>query len=308
MSNYSDSEFKDDANSSWHKTLHLIPSNTEVLDIGCSSGTFGEELIKSKNCVVDGIEIDDGDIAEAKKKLRTVYKIDIERDPIDINQTYDVIFLGDVIEHLANPASALKRVKKLLKKDGVLVFSIPNITHMSVRLMLLAGNIEYGRTGLLDETHLHFYNSEEIYRVLNDAGYKIKTFEYTVNDVPIELATQKLTKLGLTPNKEFEKLLKTTNAAAYQFIGVAVKSTSSKHQALPASSPNNIVGTYIEELKADYERVVKDLKLNLQRTAEDRERVVQDRDRLQEEMSRTVAYRTLQYARRLKASRRKKKD
>jgi 2-polyprenyl-3-methyl-5-hydroxy-6-metoxy-1,4-benzoquinol methylase len=308
MSNYSDSDFKDDPNSSWYKSFALIPDKANIIDIGCSSGTFGEELIQKKSCVVDGIEIDDGDIAEAKKKLRNVYKIDIERDPINVDHRYDALFFGDVIEHLANPAKALERVKKLLKKDGILVFSIPNITHMSVRLMLLSGQIEYGRTGLLDETHLHFYNREEIYRVFNEAGYKIKTFDYTVNDVPFDLAKEKLAKIGLTPSEKFKKLLTTTNAAAYQFVGVAVKSKDRKRQPLPASSPDNIVGNYINELKVDYEKTIEGLKTNLQKTAQDRDRVVQDRDRLHEEMSRTVAYRTLQYARRLKANKRGKKS
>jgi 2-polyprenyl-3-methyl-5-hydroxy-6-metoxy-1,4-benzoquinol methylase len=307
MSQYSDSDFKDDPNSSWYKSFALIPEKAKVMDVGCSSGTFGEELIKKKACVVDGIEIDDGDIAEAKKKLRNVYKIDVERDPINIDHTYDVIFFGDVVEHLANPARTLEIVKRLLNEDGILVFSIPNITHMSVRLMFLSGEIQYGKTGLLDETHLHFYNREEIYRVFNEAGYKIKKFDYTVNDVPIDLAKSKLAKLGLTPNDKFEQLLKSTNAAAYQFIGVAVKSKDHKRQPLPASSPDNIVGDYINELKADYEDAIKGLKLTLQKTSEDRDRVVQDRDRLQEEMSRTIAYRTLQYARRLKINKRGKK-
>lgn len=299
MSNYSSSKFDfNDPNTSWFKTFNLVPDRAEVLDIGCSNGTFGEQLIKQKACVVDGIEVDDGDIAEAKKKLRNVYKIDIERDEIDIDHSYDVIFMGDVIEHLADPAHALKRIKKLLNDDGVLIFSMPNITHMSVRLMLLAGNIEYGRTGLLDETHLHFYNREEIYRVLNAAGYKVKTFEYTVNDVPFDLAKRELAELGLTPGKKFKDLLRTTNAAAYQFIGVAEKSKKAVRQSLPASSPDNIVGNYIDELKADYEKVIKDLKLNLEKTAEDRDRVVADRDRLKDEMSHTIANRTLRYAKR----------
>lgn len=298
MSNYSASDFKDDPNTSWYKTFRLIPEKSEVLDIGCSNGTFGEQLIKQKSCAVDGIEVDDGDIAEAKKKLRNVYKMDIERDEIDIDHSYDVIFMGDVIEHLANPTHALERIKKLLKGGGILVFSMPNITHMSVRLMLLSGNIEYGRTGLLDETHLHFYNREEIYRVLNAAGYKVKTFEYTVNDVPFELAKRELAELGLTPGKKFKDLLRTTNAAAYQFIGVAEKSKKAERQSLPASSPDNIVGNYIDELKTDYEKAIEDLKLNLKKTAEDRDRVVADRDRLKDEMSHTIATRTLRYAKR----------
>lgn len=293
MSNYSDSDFKADPNSSWNKTFKLVPNNSLVLDVGCSSGAFGEPLILQKKCTVDGIEIDDGDIAEAKKKLRNVYKIDIERDPISIDHKYDVIFFGDVVEHLAQPIKALEKIKPLLKKNGILIFSIPNITHMLVRLMLLSGKIEYGRTGLLDETHLHFYNSKEIYRVFNEAGYKVETFDYTVNDMPFKLVKRELGELGLEPNEKFKSLLQSTDAAAYQFIGIAKKSKTVTKQPLPKSSPHNIVEDYIKEMKAQYEEAVKGLADDRQKIIEDLNRIVSERDALRADLEKSGHYRRL---------------
>jgi 2-polyprenyl-3-methyl-5-hydroxy-6-metoxy-1,4-benzoquinol methylase len=289
MSNYSNSDFKDDSNTSWSKTLSLIPDKTLVLDIGCSSGTFGEELIKKKGCIVDGIELDDGDIAKARKKLRNVYKFDIERDALELDQTYDVIFIGDVVEHLARPVKALERIKKLLKDEGILVFSIPNITHMYVRLMLLSGNIEYGRTGLLDETHLHFYNSKEIYRVFNGAGYIIDTFDHTINDMPYALVKKQLHQLGLEPTKDFKKLLESVDAVAYQFMGVAKKGKIKK-QPLPKTSPRNIIGDYIKEMQHQYEDAIKELQEDRQKVIEDRVRILLDRDRIQQELGNSGRY------------------
>jgi 2-polyprenyl-3-methyl-5-hydroxy-6-metoxy-1,4-benzoquinol methylase len=294
MSNYSDSKFDfGDPNTSWYKTFNLVPKNSLVLDVGCSSGAFGEQLISQKNCTVDGIEIDDGDIVKAKKKLREVYKIDIERDPINIDQKYDVVFFGDVIEHLAQPIRALEKIKKLLREDGVLIFSIPNITHMSVRLMLLSGKIEYGRTGLLDETHLHFYNSKEIYRVFNEAGYKIDSFDYTINDMPYDLVKKNLKELGLQAEESFKSLLRSVDAAAYQFIGVATKSKTKTKQSLPRSSPHNIVEGYIKEMKAQYEKAIADLADDRQKVVEDRGRVVLEKNRLQAELEKSGRYRKL---------------
>lgn len=290
MSNYADSHFNfDDENSSWVKTFKLIPDKSLVIDVGCSSGNFGEHLSKAKGCTVDGIEIADDDIKRAKKKLRHVYKLDIERDDIDITTKYDVMFLGDVIEHLARPVDTLARLRSLLKPNGVLVFSLPNITHMSVRLMLLKGKIEYGRTGLLDETHLHFYNSEEIHRVLAAAGYEVVNFDYTVNDVPYELAEREFTKLGLKPQNKFKQLLSSTNAAAYQFVGLA-KTSNVKKQQLPKSSPSNLVDSYIKELKRDYDKVIFDLQKHVKDISADRDRIILDRDRINRELNELREY------------------
>ena len=285
MSNYSDSQFNfSDPNTSWHKTFHLVPENSCVLDIGCSTGNFGEQLIKQKKCIVDGIEIDDGDINEAKKRLRKVYKINIETEDVKLSQKYDVVFLGDVIEHLAKPSTTLKKLHSLLNKEGVLLFSMPNITHMSVRLMMLEGKIEYGRTGLLDETHLHFYNREEIYRVLNSAGFEVIKFDYTINDIPFEKAKENLKKMGLTPNDEFKKLLKTTNAAAYQFIGIAKVNKSIKPQKLPKLSPHNIVEDYINDMKGEYENAIKGLKEDRAKIIKDLNNLIKERDSLEQQL------------------------
>ncbi|CAN5644187.1 hypothetical protein BH23PAT2_BH23PAT2_03850 [soil metagenome] len=254
MSNYSDSQFNfEDKNNSWYKTFYLVPENSTVLDIGCSGGNFGQELIKQKNCIVDGIEINRDDIDIARKKLRNVYELNIELNEININQEYDVLFMGDVIEHLADPVNALRKLKKLLKPEGVLVFSIPNITHMSVRLMLLRGKIEYGKTGLLDETHLHFYNSIEIYRVLNTAGYKVVTFDHVKRDIPFEVIKDELQEIGLRTTKKFKNTVQSLDGAAYQFIGTA-KIGVATDQKLPDKSPIDVTDKRIKIWRKEYEK------------------------------------------------------
>lgn len=275
MSNYSSSEYLDDPNTSWQKTFQLIPAKSTVLDIGCSTGTFGERLIKEKQCTVDGIEIDERDLKAARQKLRKVYNIQIETEDIKVDDKYDIVFFGDVIEHLARPAQALNKVHALLKPGGRLVFSIPNITHMSVRLMLMSGKIKYGRTGLLDETHLHFYSQEEVYRVLNEAGFAVETFDYTINDIPEPVLKQELKKLGLTADAEFIKLSQSVNAAAYQFIGVA-KPAKVKSQKLPPVSPLNTITKYLDEFNRANDK-------NLKAVVADRDRIQAENNRLRAE-------------------------
>ena len=264
MSQYSNSQFNlQDENSSWSMTYNRVPEGSVVLDVGCSIGTFGELLIHEKNCIVDGIEINDEDFKVAQKKLRNMYKYDIERDVLDIKQKYDLIFMGDVVEHLAQPVKALSRLKKLLKKDGFLLFSIPNITHMSVRLMLMSGQIKYGKTGLLDETHLHFYNQEEVIRVFNDAGMKIREIQSVKRDIPEKILQEELNNLGLKPTVKFLKMSKNTNAASYQFIGTAIPARGLQKSELVKKSPININDAHFKRLTsliAEKEKALSDVK------------------------------------------------
>jgi 2-polyprenyl-3-methyl-5-hydroxy-6-metoxy-1,4-benzoquinol methylase len=257
MSNYSKSYYdENESNTSWYKVLHLIPENSSVLDIGCSSGHFGQELMKRRSCKVDGIELDSGDFKEASKLLRTVYQLDIENDDLSvIKNKYDVIYFGDVIEHLFHPIDALVRVKRLLKKDGVIVFSIPNMAHILIRLLLLKGDFSYTETGILDKTHVHFFNLKEIYRVFEEAGYTISSLDYTQKDMPPGFIKKWCKEAGIIVTKNYLDAARQLDATAFQFIGVASQSKIKKHK-LDMFGPadyfteyhNNVVNSLEEEI------------------------------------------------------------
>ena len=56
---------------------------------------------------------------------------------------------------------------------GVLVLSVPNVAFLPQRIMLLFGQFNYGRAGILDRTHLRFFTRESIVTMFEDAGFEI---------------------------------------------------------------------------------------------------------------------------------------
>lgn len=261
MSNYSSSEFSDDPNSSWYKILHLVEPKSKVLDIGCSSGNFGETLIREKKCIVDGIELDHKDAQEARKKLRNVFELNIETDSLDeITEKYDYVYFGDVIEHLVNPSAALMRLGTLFKnkKQAKVLFSLPNMSHVSVRLMLLNGKFEYGKTGLLDNTHLHFYTLYELNRVFNRAGMEIAHFDPVTKDYPKALLDSELEVVGLQNSDKFTEFINSTNGSVYQLVGYARYSAKPKKVPMEVSSPRDSFAKLLTETNAYYEQRLKD--------------------------------------------------
>jgi 2-polyprenyl-3-methyl-5-hydroxy-6-metoxy-1,4-benzoquinol methylase len=259
MSYYADSEFADDPNTPWYKVLDLITGKSKVLDIGCSSGNFGEVIINRKGAIVDGIELDKKDVEIAKKKLRKVLNLNVETDELNkLDKDYDFIYFGDVIEHLVYPSKALKKVKKNLGENGAVIFSIPNMAHISVRLMLLAGKFEYGNTGLLDKTHLHYYDKTEIERVFSDAGYSIRRLDWVSRDIPKELLERELKKIGLTANETFFKLARSLDAGAYQYIGLAVPISGKVNpEDRPKVSPEiDMFEKHLADIRKSYEEDV----------------------------------------------------
>jgi len=59
---------------------------------------------------------------------------------------FDVVLLGDVLEHLVHPEQVLRRLRPMLKQDGYAVISLPNVVHWLTRLKLLSGRFDYEST------------------------------------------------------------------------------------------------------------------------------------------------------------------
>ena len=86
--------------------------------------------------------------------------------------SFDVVLLGDVIEHLRDPVAALARLRPLLRPGGRLVLSTPNVANWAIRLSLLAGRWRYTDRGILDRTHTHLFTRATLRETIERAGYR----------------------------------------------------------------------------------------------------------------------------------------
>lgn len=100
------------------------------------------------------------------------------------DNTYDCIVCADVLEHLPDPLSTLKRLRQAAKCDAAFIISLPNVAHLAVRTMLLFGRFPKMERGILDKTHLQFFTKDTAKNLLADAGLKPDRTLTTV--VPLE--------------------------------------------------------------------------------------------------------------------------
>lgn len=223
MSIYSGNKLnKSNHNDAWYKIFQLVKPDSKILDIGCSSGKLGAALKKEKSVYVVGLDIDKEDVALAIKNLDEAFLTNIEKDSIDKLGKFDFVIMADVIEHLYDPVSALKKIKQALKPNGKIIFSIPNMANATVRIELLKGRFEYRDWGLLDRTHLHYYDLEEVQRIFRDAGLKVINTDCTIRNIPKDILTKELTPIGIEVTDTFINFLNSPEALTYQFIGLVV--------------------------------------------------------------------------------------
>lgn len=161
---------------------HILKENlgqrglSRTLEVGCASGLFSFEL-KKKGIAekVFGVETDYQVSKIASLYLDDVIHGDIEKLELPFPQGYfDGMFFLDVLEHLVDPWATLKKMKKYLKDDALVVMSIPNIRHHSIINNLVLGRWEYEEEGILDRTHLRFFTLSGMVKMIDEAGLKVK--------------------------------------------------------------------------------------------------------------------------------------
>jgi 2-polyprenyl-3-methyl-5-hydroxy-6-metoxy-1,4-benzoquinol methylase len=173
--------------SSHYYARRMAGSNRDVLDIGCGEGFFAAELAKSGNRVTG---IDNRTVPVEAQAFERYFQADLEQGITPAveqlsGQRFDRVLLLDVLEHLSQPEKILQQCHDVLKREGQLVVSLPNVANIAVRLMLLLGHFDYQERGLLDKTHLRFFTRKTARRLLENNGYAIVEERQTV--IPIEL-------------------------------------------------------------------------------------------------------------------------
>ena len=179
--------------SSHDRILGLVEKNKKVLDVACASGYLAD-FLKQKNCLIDGIDIDSEAVKEAQKRCNA-YVLDISKDKVP--GKYDIIVLGDILEHLEDPLKILSSLKENLNNDGYIIVSIPNIVNIYPRLKIFFGNFDYKEKGIFDRTHLKFFTRKSFKEFIKRAGFKIEKLEYT--PIPIYLKFPKASKAFMDP-------------------------------------------------------------------------------------------------------------
>lgn len=108
-----------------------------ILDIGC-----GQDAQLAKFKAAGDFYAGCDFFESVNVKLDDYRRIDLNEDKLSekfAGQKFDVIFCGEVIEHLFSPDDLLKEMRELMGDESVLILSTPNLAYYLNRLMLLFG-------------------------------------------------------------------------------------------------------------------------------------------------------------------------
>lgn len=144
----------------------------KILDIGCYAGIFpsvGEKF----GFEVTGIEPSKWAVGYARKKTKSKLYQGSWKDIKFDDNSFDIVTIWDVIEHLEDPLGCLKTAYKWLRRDGVLMVTTHDINSLLAKIM--------GRKyPWLMRFHLYHFSPKTLLEMIKKSGFKdIKVTYYS---------------------------------------------------------------------------------------------------------------------------------
>ncbi|MEM9450773.1 MAG: class I SAM-dependent methyltransferase [Cyanobacteria bacterium P01_E01_bin.6] len=139
--------------------------NKRVLDIACGSG-YGSNILKQSGAAtVLGVDICSEAVEYANQQylLQGIEFICDDAEQFDCSDTFDVICSFETLEHLKSPEQFLQKLYRLLSAEGDLLLSVP-----------------LGETRHFDPYHLHAFSKDDIFSLLNQAGFSVDLYRLDV--------------------------------------------------------------------------------------------------------------------------------
>jgi 2-polyprenyl-3-methyl-5-hydroxy-6-metoxy-1,4-benzoquinol methylase len=145
------------------QAARLAPPPGRLLDIGPNIGTC-LVLARERGWEAQGIEIN----AEAAEYCRRERGLDVRSGILDektyARNTFDVVLMGDVIEHLPDPRATMRLVQGILKPGGVVLISTPNIAGWAGRMLQIK-----------PEEHIYYFAPATMEALLRQVSLEVVT-------------------------------------------------------------------------------------------------------------------------------------
>jgi 2-polyprenyl-3-methyl-5-hydroxy-6-metoxy-1,4-benzoquinol methylase len=144
-----------------YETASRYVQGKRVLDIASGAGYGSQMLGVAGARAVVGVDISPETVEYARKNYQTssVEFVCANAEQFESQERFDVIVSFETIEHLHNPAKFLERIHNLLIPGGDLIMSVP-----------------LGETRHVDKYHLHAFSQQEVFKLLENAGFTIDLY------------------------------------------------------------------------------------------------------------------------------------
>lgn len=178
--------------------IAAVAPGASVLDLGSGPGTLAREL-EAKGCRVTVV---DRQPPPSSGEDREFLVQDLD-EPLEFRvDDYEYILLLDILEHLQSPERFLERLRELFDhQPRRVILTTPNIAFFIQRGMLLLGQFNYGKKGVLDLTHSRLFTFRSLRRLLRECGFRIRRVRGVPAPFPLVFGDGRLGRSAVALNR-----------------------------------------------------------------------------------------------------------
>ena len=171
------------------RLIHLVPSQSRIIDLGCGWGTFSK-MMEEKGNIVLGIDNSENEIEICKTVWGDTETLKFEcKEIYDIeNKSFDCVVSTQVIEHVHNPGNYLHQCNRVLRNGGLLIISVPNVMNprFFVRLKgrrrnsersLIARSQKINNQYVKSRDHIQAWDPPHFVTLVSTVGFVLEKYE-----------------------------------------------------------------------------------------------------------------------------------
>lgn len=158
--------------------LGVQPKDVAVLDIGCGSGRISQQLMEY-GYTVQGLDFSEEAVKKALAKGVSAKQANLDEGIPEPNARYDVVWAGDIVEHVFDPIGLLRESERVLKPGGVILITIPSDVGLVSRLKMLFGISHQEQMYMTSGFYKHhtFFTPRLIRYMLGKSSLTVESFE-----------------------------------------------------------------------------------------------------------------------------------
>jgi 2-polyprenyl-3-methyl-5-hydroxy-6-metoxy-1,4-benzoquinol methylase len=166
--------------------LAEVPASARrILELGCGAGALARAIKRQcPQVFYAGVELMAEPLAQASEVLDVALLRNLDQVPnwaadAQMHESlpvgnFDLVIMGDVLEHLYEPEAVLAQAVRRLRPEGHALVCIPNVQHWSVLAQLMVGHWPRTDSGLFDRTHVRWFTLRDMHALLTGCGLKVQ--------------------------------------------------------------------------------------------------------------------------------------
>ncbi len=149
-----------------NEILSLNPEDKALCDIGCGKNPISKGIKTKLTLTVD-----------SNKKYKPKMVADVSKRLLFKSGTFDIIVLGEIIEHIVDAERFISEMSRILKSEGHVILSVPNICSLRYRIAFMLGKIPAHASKGSINMHVRDYNLDDIKELMMTSGFSIENVQ-----------------------------------------------------------------------------------------------------------------------------------